>query len=66
MAVQPGLCRTLSETPKTDLLKTRLNHLASFSDCTAWFESDLVGDLTDRFSCDKAKILCENKNRFFP
>ena len=27
VAVQPGLCRTLSETPKTGFLRTRLNYL---------------------------------------
>ena len=51
VAVQPGLCRTWSETPKTGFLTTRLilksllnlKALASFYSYAGWFVSDLVG-----------------------
>ena len=37
-----------------------------FNDCTARFESGLVGNAEDRFCCDPAHMKCENSHSMSP
>ena len=45
VAVQPGLCRTLLETPKTGFLTTRLNYNSLVGSKAAWVQATIEIDL---------------------
>ena len=57
MAVQPGLCRTWSETPKTRFLMARLNNFSA--EVVDEYESDDEEDEEDEVSAT------ENTQHFF-
>ena len=55
MAVQPGLCRAWSETPKTGFLRTRLIFSFSFDDSSSISSGD-ISDAINEISTDEGNL----------
>ena len=58
MAVQPGLCRTWSETPKTGFLSTRLNYYDALVASLSFVSSSLADQITENsWECSQRNFI---------